>query len=133
MAKPNLEDHLGRKEQLIEINAKDAPVKDINWEAQEMQTEKVEIRDPGQGKPLILRTFEFQLNPALPKDFKFSKQDIFNSHGQQIKTLLWADGMIPLDNPNKKPKVQISKKQNKYRIFVLCMPYQTVLETPTKI
>ena len=129
--KPNLSDHLGQSGKLIEKDAKNAPVKDIVWEGQEIVSEKFEIHDPGVGQPVILRTFEFKLNPALPKNIKFTKQDIFKSHEEMIKTMLWGDGMLILDE--KHPKVQISKKQNKYRIFVLCTPREVLLDKPTTI
>jgi hypothetical protein len=126
--KPNLSDHLKRSGQIIEQNAKNAPVKDIKWEGQEIESERFEIKDPGVGQPVILRTFEFKINPALPKNIKPTKQDLFKYHEQMIKTMLWSDGMTILDE--KKPKVQISKHQNKYRIFVLCMPREVLLDKP---
>lgn len=92
------------------------------------------ILDKGVGRGIILRQFEYALNPNLPRDIKISKQDIFNSHQKQIEMMLWADGLVPL-NEIHKTKVQISKSQKKYRIFVLCQPRQGVAlsETPTKI
>lgn len=90
------------------------------------------IEDPGTGKGVILRQFEYSFNPELPKDIKITKQAIFDSHKKQIQVMLWGDGMIPLDGIHP-PKVQISKSQKKYRIFVLCQPVQTLLETPNKI
>lgn len=133
MAKKKLKDYVGESVQVIEENASNAPVKDINWEAQQIESEKIEIKDPGVGTPVILRTFEYQFNPNLPKDIKITKQAIFDSHKEQIRIMLWGDGMTVLDNPDKKPKVQISKKQNKYRIFVMCMPNQTLIDKPTTI
>lgn len=127
-----IEDHLGESGTLIEQNAIDAPVKDVKWEAQQMEVHSDVIKDPGKGDPLLLRTFEFKLNPNLPKELVFSKQDLFNYHQKQIEVLLWGDGLQAV-NEIKKPKVQISKTQKKYRIFVLCKPVQTLLETPTII
>lgn len=120
----NLEDHLG---QSFETTAEGE-----TWTGQEAMVTSDPIKDSGKGAPVILRQFEFSLNPNLPRDFKFTKQDIYDSHVKQIEIMLWSDGMIAL-NDVKPPKVQISKKQNKYRIFVLCSPRsgQALLDTPT--
>lgn len=130
----NLDDYLGEKAELIEEGVKDAPVKDIKWEAQQIEAHSDPLVDKAQGKPIILRTFEFQLNPNLPKNIKFSKQDIFNSHKELIEKILWGDGLRPLDEV-KPPKVQISKKLNKYRIFLVCQPRSgaTVVDTMRKL
>ncbi len=123
----NLDDHLGQGFETKDDSGN-------SWTGQEAMVTSDPIKDSGKGAPVVLRQFEFSLNPNLPKDLKFTKQDIFDSHAKQIEMMLWSDGMIPL-NEVKPPKVQISKKQNKYRIFVLCTPRlgQTVLETPNTI
>lgn len=107
--------------QVVEQNAVDAPVKDVKWNANQVETVPVRVNDPGQGHPVILRTFEYSINPNLPKEIKITKQKIFESHQFQISAALWADGLEPLFGI-KPPKVQISKKLKNYRIFVLCKP-----------
>lgn len=130
----NLDDFLGDKGELLETNTHGAPVKDIKWEAQQISTTSDPIKDPGEGRPVLLRTFEYSLNPNLPKDLSITKQAIFDSHKDQIRIMLWSDGLIPLEEI-KKPKVQISKSQKKYRIFVLCIPKssETLLDKPLTI
>lgn len=120
----NLEDHLGEK---FETKAEDGV-----WTGQELTATSDIINDPGVGHPVLLRQFEYKLNPDLPKGLTYTKQDLFKFHEGQIKTMLWADGLVPLDSI-KPPKVQMSKKNQGYRIFVLCRPRETLLDTPIAI
>ena len=96
--KPRLEDHLKRKTTIIEENAKDAPVKDIEWEAQEIESEKFQMIDPGVGKEVVLRSFFFKSAP-IPKGFpKPTKAQIVSHFKKLIETKLWQDGLAPLEH-----------------------------------
>lgn len=102
-----LEDHFGAK------------VEAEGWEGQELEVKSDPLVDAGTGKPLVIRIFDFKLNPALKrKEFPKNKQDVFNSHARQIKDFLWKDGLVAREDVS--PRVQFSKKEMKYRIFVLC-------------
>ncbi len=68
---------ISETKQLIETNAKDAPVKDVLWNAQEAKTEEVKIQDPGVGKANILRFFFFK-KPFKDHD-KFVQQNLISS------------------------------------------------------
>ena len=88
-----------------------------------LNTEGVPFIDPGTGRTISIRTFFFKMNPET-KDFK-DTQAIFNSHARQISTILWGDGLIPLDGHN--PRVIIDRKRRIYQIFVPCEAKRSVL------
>lgn len=97
-------------------------LKQDDWYGATLQTDGTQMVDAGTGKAMVLRTFEFSKNPKVQlelKDKKIpqpTKQQIFNTHWPQIKTILWGDGLIA--NQDVEPRVVIGKK--KYRIFLLC-------------
>lgn len=108
--------------QVIEENAKNAPVKDILWNANELSAEsdtKLE-EDKGSGKAAIIRMFEFGINIPAFKEYKPSKQELLNSHAKGIEIMLWKDGMKLMPEVN--PKVDINHKRGTYRIFVGAEP-----------
>lgn len=115
MAKPathdnrNYEDHLGAK---IEAHNEDG-----KWEGQELGATSDPLVDAGIGKHIVIRMFEYLLNPALKRKEKpKNKQEIFNNHAGQIKAFLWKDGLVPREDIS--PRVVLNKKG--YRIFVTC-------------
>jgi len=93
------------------------------WHGAQLGVEGIPLVDAGVGKPLILRVFEFAINPVKVKELKekgiiVSKQEIFNTHWPQIKMQIWGDGLVA--NEQVDPRVIIGKKR--YRIFILCEP-----------
>ncbi len=88
------------------------------WSGQELATKSDPIIDPGTGKALVLRVFEFGMNPDY-KGRRPCKQDIFNMHWRQLSTILWSDGLVPKEDLN--PRLEFIKG-NKYQIFLLCKP-----------
>jgi hypothetical protein len=84
--------------------------------ASELSTDKMPLIDPGGGPVNVIRVFNFKMNPE-KKDFT-NKQAIFSAHAKQIETLLWGDGLRPLENIN--PRVILNNKQGIYQIFVPC-------------
>lgn len=115
--------------QLLETGVKDAPVKDILWNAQEAEVKgDVNLQeDPGQGGAAIIRMFEFRANPEAFKIHKPTKQELFNSHLKGIEILLWQDGMKIMTTVA--PRININKKQTKYRIFVGASPQKGYILT----
>lgn len=112
--KPNLEDHLGRKGKILEVNAVGSPVKDIAWEAQEMNAEvSTPLVDDGSGKPVILRRFQFQFPPNLPH--KPTKKQILEYHKDKLNIFLWKDELELVQTP----KVRVHT--NGYDIFATCV------------
>lgn len=85
--------------------------------AADLHAENAPLVDPATGKTVLIRAFNFQINPEL-KDFDIDKQELFNHHARQIQTLLWADGLQPMsDIP---PRVIINIEKSVYNIFVAC-------------
>ena len=82
----------------------------------DLSTEGTPLIDPGVGKTVSIRVFQFKINPQKLKDFPADKQLIFNSHAKQISTILWGDGLIPFESIN--PRVIIDLKKGFYNIFV---------------
>lgn len=82
-----------------------------------MSTEGVRLEDPGTGKTNTIRVFEFKMNPdpMIRKNFP-DTQTLFNAHAKQIMTILWGDGLRPLEGVP--PRVIINKKTRSYQIFV---------------
>ena len=81
--------------------------------------------DPGEGKTVSIRVFEFKMNPEASKRLPMTKQAIFNSHAKQISAILWGDGLIPLESVS--PRVIINKRARSYQIFIPCEAKRGVL------
>ena len=86
--------------------------------------------DLGTGEAILLRTYEFGVNPEMFKNGDPSGQDIFNSHMKGILGMLWGDGLQPV--MEMEPKIIFSKDRSKYLIMVGARPSigQSILETP---
>ena len=84
--------------------------------ASELSTDGVPLIDPGGGPVNVIRVFNFKMNPDR-KHFP-GKQALFNTHAKQIETILWGDGLRPLENVG--PRVIINSKGGFYQIFVPC-------------
>lgn len=84
--------------------------------------------DAAQGKTVAIRLFEFTMNPEMKGDA--DKQLIFNAHAKQIQTILWADGLKPLDEVS--PRVILDITKRAYQIFVPCEARSSTafIETP---
>ena len=91
------------------------------WYADSVEAKSTPLIDPGVGKPMFIRQFEFAFKPGLPS--KPTKQELFNQHWPQIRTILWGDGLVA--NEDVDPRVLIGKKD--YKIILLCEPKFGVL------
>lgn len=109
----------------IEFDAKDSPVKDIKWYGKEDQTEGSLMHDTGKGEAIIIRHFEFKLNPAL-KELPTAEQLLTPEYIKDLNIQLWADGFRLI----MKPRVSITK--DTVRVFAPCQPVSgaTILEEP---
>lgn len=105
-----------------EVNAVNAPVQDVEWEANQVNTESTTHLedDSGHGDPVILRMFEFGANPQVFREHPPTKQDLFNSHLKGIEHMLWVDGMKVFDKVE--PRIIINSRKTKYRIFIAATP-----------
>jgi hypothetical protein len=84
----------------------------------DLSTDGVPLIDPGVGKTVSIRVFHFKMDPSKIKHFPNDKQAIFNSHAQQMRTILWGDGLVPLEGVG--PRVIINTKSHSYDIFIPC-------------
>ena len=109
----------------IEFDAKDSPVKDIKWYGREDQTGDSSIHDTGKGEAIVIRQFEFKLNPTLEK-LPTAEEIITPEYLKDLNIQLWADGLRLV----MKPRVAIDKE--KCIIFAPCQARagSTILEEP---
>lgn len=101
----------------------------------EWQGQTVEVKsdthledDHGTGDPVIVRMFEFTMNPQAFKDHQPNIQDIFDSHKKGIAALLWQDGLSII--PEVEPRIVFAKDKPTYSIFITARPSigQTVID-----
>ena len=92
--------------------------KDTKYDyASELSTDGVPLVDAGEGKQVSIRVFTFKISPDKLKTIRnVSKQAIFNEHAKQIATILWGDGLRPLEEVS--PRVILNIKKGVYQIFV---------------
>ncbi len=115
-------DKTNKKFKAIEKDAKDSPVKDIEWEGEEVGVEsdtKLE-EDKGTGQEIILRFFDFAANPEVFKIQKPTAQELFESHKRGMESLLWTDGLTPCLAIE--PRLMFSKDKTSYRFVISCLP-----------
>lgn len=96
----------------------------------DLSTEGTPVIDPGLGKAVSIRVFEFKANPGV-NTLTIDKQALFNSHAKQIATILWGDGWRPLEEVP--PRVIIDSSG--YKIFVPCEARigTTIIEKPKNL
>lgn len=138
----------GEIKQIVETKAKDAPVKDILWNAAQLSSEPVRIVDPGVGKAHVLRHFFFKKFPRSKGTPAPSKLDVINHFKRLIEITLWGDGLIiredkPIELHTLKKARKISptlhsemlKHGADFCILVLAYPRAgvTVLEKPERL
>ncbi len=113
---------MGKKFKAIEKDAKNAPVKDIQWEGEELQAEsKTKLEeDLGTGQKVVIRFFEFGANPQAFKHYKPTAQELFDSHRNGIIAMLWKDELKPHEDVE--PRIMFSKNKTHYRIIIACIP-----------
>ena len=83
----------------------------------DLHTEGTPLIDPGTGKTISIRVFQFKMNPEMKKNLP-NNQSLFNAHSKQIATILWADGLRPFEESA--PRVIIDMKKGFYQFFVPC-------------
>ncbi len=88
-------------------------------EAQEMETQaSTPLIDDASGQAYIIRCFQFKIHPNVTQ--KPTKQELLNGHAHLIRTYLWKDSLLPVEEVD--PKVVFDKDGKGYRIFVTCIP-----------
>ena len=117
-----LSDHITGETTVKVINSLDssAPAHDYEVKQGEVHSDiKLEM-DEGDGKTIVIRSFDFKANPAAFKERTPSKQELFNAHAKQIEIILWKDGLKIM--PDVTPKLMLSKNRKFYRIAVGAEP-----------
>jgi hypothetical protein len=111
-----------KKFRLTEKEAKKSPVKDIEWEGEEIgveSTTKLE-EDKGTGDNVILRFFQFAINPETFKQHTPTAQELFTTHAKGIEVMLWKDGMSPYYGVE--PRLIMAKDNQSYTFAITCVP-----------
>lgn len=96
------------------------------WQGTDISTEGTPLVDPATGQPFIIRSFEFHFDPNVLRQIKEKKipaptrQELFNSNLKQIRTMLWGDGLVAVEEAEFPPRIIVGKK--KYKIIVTCQP-----------
>lgn len=95
---------------------------DGSWEVSTLDAQSTTNleSDEGIGSAVIVRMFEFAANPEAFAIHTPSKQELFNAHLKGIEVMLWRDGLKIMTDVE--PKLTISKKKDKYRIWVGAEP-----------
>lgn len=95
------------------------------WTGQQVGVNSdVPLMDLGTGQKYIVRQFLFSFNPLKIKEIQEKKipaptqQELFNSNWPQIRTELWKDGLVAIQEKEYPPKIVIGKKR--YKIIVVC-------------
>ncbi len=120
-----------KKFKAIEKHAKATPagdIKDMKWEGEEVATDNLVMKDEGSGQPIVLRFFEFGVNFDAFKSRKPTAQELFNSHLNGIKSLLWRDGLEIYEAVE--PRLMFSKDKRKYQFIIPCLPSQVLVDSP---
>lgn len=117
---------------ILEENAVNAPVRDVSWDVNSIQTESETNleQDEGTGGAVIVRQFIFSANPQTFKFHPPTKQELFNHHIKQLEMFLWKDGLKIMTNVE--PRLIFNKKKTQYTIIVGAEPMrgQMLLQTP---
>src|SRR3990167_830847 len=104
------------------VNADQEAKEEVKYEyGANLDAEPVRVDDPATGRTLTMRSFDFTIPPNVDiKNFPKSKQQIFSDHVRLIKTMLWADGLVPYEgNIGVAPRVLINLKARTFKIIVV--------------
>lgn len=118
----DLNDHLTGESTVKVINTVDnkEKVHDYDVKQGEVHSDIKLEADEGYGKTIVIRSFDFKVNPQAFKERTPSKQDLFNAHVKQIEIVLWKDGLKVM--PDVAPQLIMDKKRRGYRIVVGAEP-----------
>lgn len=98
---------------VTEMGATNARVKDINWDASQLTTERQTIDDPGEGKPIILRKLQY-IYPPHQKGKPTKAQLITPEFKKYLDTNLWIDDLEMIQEP------RVVYKKKGFFIFLTC-------------
>lgn len=110
MKKVELSESIGS---IREMGTEGLPVANVDWEGHQMATEGERIEDPGMGRPIIVRSFEFNYPPDI-KVKPTKEQILTKDYIRHLEILLWTDEMELIQEP----KVAFNKKG--FHVFATC-------------
>ena len=97
------------------------------WRGRELAVNSdIPLMDDGTGRPYIIRQFEFAFDPSKVREIRRkkipapTKQELFNSVWKQIRTTLWGDGLVAIEDDKTPPRIVVGKK--KFKVILLCEP-----------
>lgn len=99
----------------VKMHGYDHDVKSV-----EVQSQTKLESDEGYGNAVVIRMFEFGVNPESFKRHQPTKQELFNSHSKGIEAFLWRDGLQVISEVE--PRIVFNKKQTTYKIFIGARP-----------
>ena len=91
-------EQIGESRHFKELDAQNAPVKNIDWEAAQLETDAVPIIDPGIGKEKLLRSFFFKAAPVPKGTPRPTKLELISHYKRLIADFLWKDGLSPIEH-----------------------------------
>lgn len=118
----DINDHILGETTVKVINSLDSSANGHDYEVKQGEVHsdiKLEA-DEGDGKTIVIRSFDFKANPQAFKERTPSKQELFNAHAKQIEIVLWKDGLKVM--PDVAPQLILDKKRRGYRIVVGAEP-----------
>jgi hypothetical protein len=89
---------------------------DYTGQTIEVHSETKLESDKGEGRGVVMRTFEFAASPIIFQNGTPNPQDIFNSHLKGIEATLWTDGLEPM--VELEPRLIFTPTRDKYLILV---------------
>lgn len=98
------------------------------WESDHKETEAIPLINEGTGKPIILRSFKFNLPPGMDMP---SDDQILDAHKTRVTTFLWKDELVPVLDY----KVVKDNKKHSFIIFATCQAKagSVIMEEPKLI
>ena len=110
-----------KKFKAFEKNAENSPVKDIEWEGEEVQahSETKLAQDIGVGQLVDIKFFDFAADFEVFKQHKPTAQELFDTHKKGILSLLWRDGLKPFEEVE--PRLIFSRNKRYYRFIIACV------------
>lgn len=122
----NIDDHIVAEGHGVELDAEDAPNKDINWNVKSAEVHADPLLDSGTGQKVIARRFFFNLPPGLKETP--SNEELLEWHKKNtVIPTLWKDELELMDEPR-----IIAGKKGSFTIVALCTP-RTVLGVRSRI
>lgn len=65
------------------------------WHGAAVETDATQLTDTVNGKPIIMRVFEFKLPPLKPEEMP-TKEQLLDFHKTKIMGFLWRDELVPI-------------------------------------